>query len=212
MVNPFVAVLRFGFRLLYNEMAWTYDWVSRGTSIGQWRSWQRAGLRHLHGKRVLELAHGTGDLLLDMLVLGFEPIGFDLSRSMGRIASRKLRRHGVSAPLIRGRAQALPFASDTFPAILSTFPAEFIREPAVLSELRRVLQPGGRLVIIPVARITGAGPLDRFGDWLYRVTGQSDPRPLGFIAPLKIPGLDVRIELEKLPRSEVMVVIAEKKA
>lgn len=205
------SLLRLGFRLLYHELAFTYDWVSRGTSIGQWRMWQRAGLRRLRGNRVLELAHGTGDMLLDMLALGFEPVGLDLSPTMGRIASRKLSRHGVTAPLVRGRAQALPFATEAFTSVLSTFPAEFIGEPAVLAELRRVLGPGGRVVVVPVARITGLGPLDRLGEWLFHITGQSDPRPLGLTAPLDIPGFDVRIEVDRLERSEVMVVVGEKR-
>ena len=39
---------------------------------------------------MLEIAHGTGNLLLDLISLGFKPVGLDLSPAMGRIASRKL--------------------------------------------------------------------------------------------------------------------------
>ena len=58
-------LLRFGFRLLYNELAWTYDWVSRAVSLGQWRHWQRAVIPRLSGQRALEIAFGTGDLVVD---------------------------------------------------------------------------------------------------------------------------------------------------
>ena len=84
-------VLRPFFRLLYNEMAWSYDLVSAAVSIGQWRSWQRAALPYLRGRQVLEVAHGTGNLLLDLAALGFEPVGLDTSQAMGSVARRKLR-------------------------------------------------------------------------------------------------------------------------
>ena len=90
-------LVRFGFRLLYNELAWTYDWVSWAVSLGRWRSWQRVALPLLDAPRdgsVLELAHGTGNLLLDMLEAGLLPTGYDLSPNMGRNAQRKLRRAG----------------------------------------------------------------------------------------------------------------------
>ncbi|MER3543218.1 MAG: hypothetical protein C4311_01115 [Chloroflexota bacterium] len=73
-LSPFprrLSLLRSAFRLLYNELAWTYDWVSQAVSLGQWRSWQRASLARLRGPRVLEVAHGTGDLLLDLAEAGF---------------------------------------------------------------------------------------------------------------------------------------------
>ncbi|MGH2522444.1 MAG: class I SAM-dependent methyltransferase, partial [Anaerolineales bacterium] len=136
-------LLRLFFRLLYYEMAWTYDWVSWFVSRGQWRGWQRTALPYLRGRRVLEVAHGTGNLLLDMVALGFEPVGFDLSPAMSRITQRKLRAHNLAGriPLGRGHVQALPFADGVFPSILSTFPTEFIVDPAAIAEFYRVLQP-----------------------------------------------------------------------
>jgi ubiquinone/menaquinone biosynthesis C-methylase UbiE len=56
----------------------------------------------LRGRRVLEVAHGTGHLLLDLVGLGFEPVGLDLSLSMSRLAARKLRRvlNGDALPVL----------------------------------------------------------------------------------------------------------------
>jgi hypothetical protein len=64
-------LVRFGFRLLYNEMAFTYDAVSAVVSLGEWRSWQRAALNFLpplsapragagarHGQLAARSAHG----------------------------------------------------------------------------------------------------------------------------------------------------------
>ncbi|NWG16570.1 MAG: methyltransferase domain-containing protein, partial [Chloroflexi bacterium] len=140
-----------GFRLLYNELAFTYDWVSVVVSLGAWRCWQRAALPHLGappGARVLELAHGTGNLQLDLYALGYMPVGYDLSPYMGRIARRKLSRRGLSPRLARGRAQQLPFAAASFAAVVCTFPTDFIFQPETLRETHRILREDGHLIIV----------------------------------------------------------------
>ena len=71
------TLVRFGFRLLYNEMAFTYDVVSTVVSLGEWRCWQRAALSYLEATpddALLELAHGTGNLQLDLLEAGYQTI------------------------------------------------------------------------------------------------------------------------------------------
>jgi ubiquinone/menaquinone biosynthesis C-methylase UbiE len=165
-------LVRFGFRLLYNELAWSYDGVSWFVSLGQWRDWQRAALPFLRGNTVLELAHGPGHMLLALEQAGFKVVGLDLSPRMAGIAAKRLRRAGKSIPLVRGRAQALPFAAASFDSVLATFPTEFIDDPATLASLWQALGPGGRIVIVPGARLTGNGPLQAFIEWLYAITGQ----------------------------------------
>ncbi|HEX2621008.1 MAG TPA: methyltransferase domain-containing protein [Phototrophicaceae bacterium] len=168
-------LIRFGFRLLYNEMAFTYDLVSKAVSMGQWRCWQRAALKHLKPgtqSLILELAHGTGDLQLDLASAGYRSIGYDLSPYMGRIASRKLQRHGVKARLVRGLAQGLPFADESVDAIVCTFPTDFIFAESTLHEAWRVLRPEGRLVIVINGVFTGRGLMTRLLEGLYWITGQ----------------------------------------
>ena len=199
-------ILRVVFRLLYNEMAFTYDLVSWGVSLGQWRSWQRAALPYLRGRRVLEIAHGTGNMLLDLVALGFEPVGLDISRAMGQIARRKLGRRRFTLPLVRGQAQTLPFPNGSFPSILSTFPTEFIMQPAVIAEFHRVLQPGGTVVFVPTADITGLTLSDRFARWLFRVTGQSAGDWFAhFKTAYADAGFSARVERVRLPRRCVLL-------
>jgi ubiquinone/menaquinone biosynthesis C-methylase UbiE len=205
------AVMRFFFRLLYNEFAWSYDAVSAVVSMGQWRAWQRTALSRLRGGRVLEIAHGTGNLLLDLSALGFQPFGLDLSPAMGRLAARKIAQTGLASPLLRARVQALPFADASFPSLLSTFPAEFIVQPAAIAEFYRLLQPGGVFVCVPAAQITGPALPDRAADWLFRVTGQSGGdwfEPL--LTRYADAGFAARLEHVRLPRSTVIVLLAEK--
>ena len=98
------AFLRTFFRLLYNEFAWSYDLVAWLVSRGQWRAWGRTSLSHLRGKRVLELGHGPGHLLVEMAERGFAAVGLDRSSSMGRQAKTHVRGSRVAVPLVRARA------------------------------------------------------------------------------------------------------------
>lgn len=104
--------VRFGFRLLYNELAFTYDIVSWFVSLGEWRAWQRSALRHLPPTgRILELAHGTGNLQLDLHAAGYyQTIGYDLSPYMGQITRYKLERRGLGV----GCWQTYPNGSPRF--------------------------------------------------------------------------------------------------
>jgi ubiquinone/menaquinone biosynthesis C-methylase UbiE len=92
----------------------------------------------LRGRRILELAHGPGHLLAALKQAGYEPVGIDLSPRMGRQAARRLRRAGLDAPLVRCRAEALPFRSGVFDAAVATFPTNFILDPLTLRDIARV--------------------------------------------------------------------------
>ncbi len=164
--------LRFGFRLLYNELAWTYDTVSWFVSLGEWRAWQQAALPLVKGSRVLEIGHGPGHMLLALDAAGYRVTGLDLSPYMGRQAARRFKKAGVSIPLIRGDAASLPLADAVFDTVLATFPTEYIANPAVLAEVHRVLGENGRFLIIPAAGFTNPRCLYRFIEWLYAITGQ----------------------------------------
>lgn len=206
-------LVRFGFRLLYYEMAFTYDWVSKIVSLGAWRSWQRAALQHLpppETGQILELAHGTGDLQIDLQNAGYAPLGADLSPYMGGIARRKLQRSGYAARLTRADATQLPFASASFCAVVCTFPTPFILQPSTLTELQRVLIRGGRLVIVPSGVLTGSGVWVRLLEWLYHITGQREGEMSAFVGALQAAGF-AHVESHQVPctHSVAWVVVAE---
>jgi ubiquinone/menaquinone biosynthesis C-methylase UbiE len=159
---------------------------------------------------ILELAFGTGNMLLDLHWAHYHPVGIDLSSAMIRIARRKLRRHSVAVPLVRGRAQWLPFADASFDSILCTFPAEFIVVPDTLSQIARVLRPGGRAVIVAMARLLVDAPWVRFLEWLYRITGQRGPLP-DLRSQLRTLGLEYRTMWKSTESSAVLLVVAEKR-
>ena len=218
------AFLRLFFRLLYNEFAWIYDLVAWVVSLGQWRAWGRVAIpyltfSHLQCERVLELGHGPGHLLVAMAERGLVPVGLDLSLHMGNLARWRLRRGGLAirlgsrqvVPLVRARAQALPFCDRCFGSAVATFPTEFILNPATLREAARVLRSDGRLVIVAGARLSERDPLSRFIGWLYQVTGQGEPLPSGGETVVMEAGFVPHTEWKRVGCSEVMLVVAEKR-
>lgn len=206
-------LVQFGFRLLYNEFAFTYDLVSRGVSLGAWRCWQRAALKYLALDAdviVLELAHGTGDLQLDLQSAGVRAIGYDLSPYMGDIARSKLLRHAVQPRLVRGKAQELPFQTAQFAAVICTFPSDFVTLPKTLKEVHRVLQPDGVFIIVPNAMMVGGGIIRRFLEWLYRVTGQRAEAAFDIGAYFEPYGFAPQMFQEPCPRSVAQVIVARR--
>jgi ubiquinone/menaquinone biosynthesis C-methylase UbiE len=135
---------------LYHEMAWVYDMVSWLVSAGRWAVWRRSALGYLPeqaGLCVLEIGFGTGELLLDLAQRYGAVYGLELSPAMQAVTRHKLRRRGITAAVVRAQAQAMPLADAQFDAILATFPAPYILDPATLAECARTLRTDGRLII-----------------------------------------------------------------
>jgi ubiquinone/menaquinone biosynthesis C-methylase UbiE len=200
-------LIRFGFRLLYHEMAWSYDAVAWLVSFGQWKNWGQTALPYLKGERVLELGQGPGHLMLTLQEQGFHPVGMDLSKQMTRLAQNRLRRAGKTPHLVRGRAPVLPFPKATFDSIVATFPTVYIFEHTTLQEVKRVLRTNGRLVIVLGAQLRGRDPLSRFIEWLYAITGQRETNS-DWKAPFQAAELTVRQIQITLERSTVFLLLA----
>lgn len=170
--NIWHRLVQFGFYLLYNPLAWTYDGVSSVVSQGEWRSWIQAALPYVHGPRVLELGCGPGHLLGDLAVAGNQVTGMDLSAAMVRLARHHLSCRHLSANLVRGRAPALPFCDGAFDSVVMTFPAPYAIQPETLAELARVLAPSGRFILVDGGRLTGCDPWSRFLNLAFAITSQ----------------------------------------
>ncbi len=213
-MRPLHRFLKFFFWHFYHGFAWTYDFVAAFVSIGRWNDWLRGALPYVQGARVLEIGHGPGHLQIGLRQSGRVVIGLDESRQMGRLARNRLVRGGFrEMNLVRALAQCLPFPSQSFDTVVSTFPAEYIFEAQTVSEIRRVLRNGGRYVLIPAAWIAGRKVLDRAAAWLFKATDQAPRLPADVFAErlrpqLEEAGFHAEFETVEIRSSTVLVVIA----
>jgi ubiquinone/menaquinone biosynthesis C-methylase UbiE len=207
-------LLRPIYYLLYHQFAWTYDFVAAVVSLGRWHDWVQSALPYLDG-RVLEIGFGPGHLQLSLYEKKLLAFGLDESRQMAHQASRRLRKQGVISRLSRGYAQNIPFSVGAFDSVVATFPAEYIFNPQTLKEIKRVLMPEGRLIILPMAWITGTRPLERLVAWALRVSGESSGKPGLVSAAIRdrfaYAGFEVRSEIVEMKGSQVLVIVAKKR-
>jgi ubiquinone/menaquinone biosynthesis C-methylase UbiE len=107
---------------------------------------------------LLEIGCGGGLFLRDALATGARVTGLDHSQDMVDLARERAR----GAEVVLSKAEALPFANETFTAVAMSIVFFFLDDPVgVLRECRRVLRPSGRLAIYttgPELRGTPAAP------------------------------------------------------
>lgn len=136
------------FDRLYSRLAGPYDLAVKLLPV--WRHWLSAALPHIRGPRVLEVSFGTGWLLMQYAG-EFQTQGVDLNERMVAIARRNLEQAGLSAELQQANVEALPYPDGRFDTVVNTM--SFSGYPdgrLAMSELRRVLRPQGRIVMVDV--------------------------------------------------------------
>ena len=200
----------FAWPFLYDRFSFMFEFASDRVSGGRWKRWGRTSISYVNGPRVLELGHGPGHLLIELKRAGYQPTGIDLSRGMGRLAARRLRLAGIDVPLVRCRAQALPFRANSFDGAVATFPTDDILKLNTLQEVARVITQGGRLAMVVGAQREGSQPDQCFIGWLkgfIRQNGKERDRPTSFFPRA---GFRSRIEYQSVDGSPVILLIAEK--
>ncbi len=174
---------------MFNAIAQRYDFLNRILSFGLDRRWRKEAIRRLgqqEGKRILDVATGTGDVALAALRLKpREVVGVDIADRMLEIAQKKIIQKSIQNRIsfVLGSAEQLPFAPDSFDAAIVAFGVRnFANLNAGLSMIQRVLRPGGALVVLEFSQPT-ARPvrslyqmysrqiLPRIGSALSGVTG-----------------------------------------
>lgn len=130
---------------MFDGVAKRYDLTNTVLSFGQDRGWRRKTRKALalrHGDIVLDLAAGTAVSTVELATSGAHCIAADFSLGMLKAGAHR------DVPKVAADALALPFADESFDAATISFGLRNVHDaPKALSELRRVLKPGGRLVI-----------------------------------------------------------------
>jgi ubiquinone/menaquinone biosynthesis C-methylase UbiE len=211
--------LKLFFHLLYHQFAWAYDLVAWIVSAGEWQEWVLSILSDLDGGRVLELGYGPGHLQAALHKKGASPVGIDVSPQMAFLAFKRVLDLGFTPLLVNGYAQFLPFTNNCFDFILSSFPTNYILDPLTLSEAYRALKPGGRLIVLPLARPAGNSLISIALSWLFRLTGQApahasdqvsqELKPV-YLDPCEQAGFLATVSYRKVNSSELWFVNAIK--
>ena len=111
---------------------------------------QRVAARLPQRARLHEVAPGPGYLAIELARLGPHQItGLDISRSFVRMATAYAQQAGVDVEFRQGDAAALPFAGDSFDFVVCRAAFKNFSNPVgALTEIYRVLRPGGEALII----------------------------------------------------------------
>ncbi|MGV9712223.1 demethylmenaquinone methyltransferase [Gordonia sp. NPDC003424] len=130
---------------MFDGVAKRYDITNTVLSFGQDRGWRkktRAALALKPSDIVLDLAAGTAVSTVELGRSGAHCIAADFSLGMLKAGAKR------EVPKVAADALALPFADESFDAATISFGLRNVNDvPKALSELHRVLKPGGRLVI-----------------------------------------------------------------
>ena len=140
-------------RDMFARIAPGYDRANHLLSLGIDRAWRRAAVRCVDavpGAEVLDVCAGTGDLSFALARAGARVTGSDFCFEMVDHAVRKVRGAGGAAPrFLTADALALPFGGDRFDAATVAFGIRNVADPvAGLAEMRRVVRPGGKVVVL----------------------------------------------------------------
>lgn len=151
---------------MFNNIADKYDFLNGLLSFALDDNWRRNAIRLANikpGNKVLDLACGTGDMITEILKQhpDVSIYGADFSVNMLHISQKKLG----SIPFTAADAHNLPFKDDSFDRLTIAFGFRNITDKSRgLSELYRVIKPGGKVCILELTR-----PENKVTSFFYRI-------------------------------------------
>jgi ubiquinone/menaquinone biosynthesis C-methylase UbiE len=186
-------------RAFYNKIARVYDLLAESSE----QPMRETGLKLLAaapGEAILEVGFGTGHSLVELArAVGPQgrAYGVDLSEKMLEATQALLAREHLSdrTELHCNDAARLPIADATLDGIFTSFTLELFDTPElpqVLAEWRRVLKPGGRLVVVAISKEGSQGMLLKAFEWTHRhFPNLMDCRPIFVRRALEAADFDV---------------------
>ncbi len=145
---------------MFDKIAFRYDFLNRFLSAGIDVSWRKKAIKELASiqpKNILDVATGTGDFAITSYkILQPEKItGIDISDGMLEIGRKKVEKLGLEGwiQLLNGDSEAIFFDDSSFDAVTVAFGVRnFENLERGLSEIYRVLKPGGKLVVLEFSK------------------------------------------------------------
>ncbi len=134
---------------MFNRIALRYDFLNHFLSFGIDKGWRKKLIRIAQKnqpKKVLDIATGTGDMLITFHKAGIQKLaGLDPSTGMLEQAQIKLDKASIQAKLKEGFCEKIPFSDNQFDLITVVFGIRnFKNLQQAFSEIHRVLKPGGK--------------------------------------------------------------------
>tara|TARA_R110002072_G_scaffold175538_1_gene331360 strand:- start:18419 stop:19147 length:729 start_codon:yes stop_codon:yes gene_type:complete len=140
---------------MFDTISGNYDGLNRVISLGIDKKWRKRVVKQVvakNPKSVLDIATGTGDLAISFAKFDIPKIvGFDLSEGMLSIARKKVATQKIADKIefLQGDSEEMPFENNSFDAITVAFGVRnFENLEKGLSEILRVLKPGGLFVVL----------------------------------------------------------------
>jgi demethylmenaquinone methyltransferase/2-methoxy-6-polyprenyl-1,4-benzoquinol methylase len=145
---------------MFDDIAFKYDFLNRFLSAGidvRWRKKAIQQIKDLQPKKILDVATGTADVaIMASAILKPEKIvGIDISDGMLEMGRRKVEKAGLKGTieLLNGDSETINFEDSSFDAVTVAFGVRnFQHLEKGLSEILRVLKPGGKLVVLEFSR------------------------------------------------------------
>jgi demethylmenaquinone methyltransferase / 2-methoxy-6-polyprenyl-1,4-benzoquinol methylase len=144
---------------MFDSISGNYDFLNHFLSLGIDIRWRKKAINLLADgkpKIILDVATGTGDFAVETLKLNPEQvIGVDISEGMLEVGRKKMKARGYEhkIDLRLGDSENLPFEENKFDAVIVAFGVRnFENLEKGLSEMHRVLKPGGRMVVLEFSK------------------------------------------------------------
>ena len=144
---------------MFNNISKRYDFLNHFLSMGIDRIWRKKAIRTLQEikpKRILDIATGTGDFAIAALKLNPEEVvGVDISQGMLDMGIEKMKKKKVDhiIKMRLGDSEKLPFEDESFDALTVGFGVRnYENLEKGLSDMLRILRPGGKAVILEFSK------------------------------------------------------------
>ena len=146
---------------MFDNIAGNYDFLNHFLSLGIDIFWRKRLVRKLQKQKpqnILDVATGTADLAIAMMkIKPFNVVGIDISNGMLEVGRKKIKQQDLekTIQLQQADSEDLPFEDATFDAVTVSFGARnFENLQKGLSEMARVLKPGGKIYILEFSQPT----------------------------------------------------------
>lgn len=148
---------------MFDSIAHRYDFLNHFLSFGIDKYWRKRTVRiitgHQENPSVLDVATGTADLAITAVRMGASRItGIDISEKMLEVGRQKIRKMGMEdkIELINCSSESICFNDNTFDAAMVAFGVRNFYDPVLgLSEMKRVVRPGGIVAILEFSKPEG---------------------------------------------------------